>query len=66
MGACFISVSNTYLDINTFYDFWRVENGLFNLEVPAGFEPAVSELQSLALPLGYGTKLRGNYSKSAG
>jgi hypothetical protein len=33
------------------------------MEVPAGFEPAVSELQSLALPLGYGTKACGYYSK---
>lgn len=26
-----------------------------NMELPAGFEPTVSELQSLALPLGYGS-----------
>ena len=25
------------------------------VEVPAGFEPAITELQSIALPLGYGT-----------
>ena len=25
------------------------------MELPAGFEPTVSELQSLALPLGYGS-----------
>ena len=25
------------------------------MEVPIGFEPMMSELQSLALPLGYGT-----------
>ena len=33
-----------------------------DLELPAGFEPTVSELQSLALPLGYGSKPR-NYSE---
>ena len=27
------------------------------VEVPAGIEPAVAELQSAALPLGYGTTL---------
>lgn len=25
------------------------------LEVPTGFEPVITELQSIALPLGYGT-----------
>ena len=29
-----------------------------NLELPAGLEPTVSELQSLALPLGYGSSER--------
>ncbi len=33
-----------------------------HMELPAGFEPTVSELQSLALPLGYGSKPR-NYSE---
>ena len=27
----------------------------FHLEVPTGFEPVITELQSIALPLGYGT-----------
>ncbi len=26
------------------------------MEVPTGFEPVITELQSIALPLGYGTK----------
>lgn len=28
------------------------------LEVPTGFEPVITELQSIALPLGYGTIFR--------
>lgn len=27
----------------------------YHLEVPTGFEPVITELQSIALPLGYGT-----------
>ena len=34
------------------------------MEVPIGFEPMMSELQSLALPLGYGTTALNNYSKT--
>ena len=34
------------------------------MEVPIGFEPMMSELQSLALPLGYGTIAPNNYSKT--
>ncbi len=28
---------------------------LIKMEVPIGFEPMITELQSIALPLGYGT-----------
>lgn len=28
------------------------------MEVPTGFEPVITELQSIALPLGYGTIFR--------
>ena len=33
------------------------------VEVPVGFEPTLTELQSIALPLGYGTVLK-YYSKT--
>lgn len=33
------------------------------MEVPDGVEPTLSELQSLALPLGYGTIAPNHYSK---
>lgn len=33
----------------------RSQSVFYHLEVPTGFEPVITELQSIALPLGYGT-----------